>query len=130
MTLAHRTGQARLAAVLAAVCVTALGGCSDTGGSSSSSTAPSATSSAGGHTITIDNFTFKPAALTVSPGAKITVINKDAVTHTLTAITGKAFNTGDIPRGKTVTLTAPANADTYQYMCTIHPFMKGTLTVR
>ncbi|MDX3854552.1 cupredoxin domain-containing protein [Streptomyces sp. AK02-01A] len=130
MTLPHRAGQARLAAVLAAVCVTTLGGCSDSGGSSSSSTAPSPSSSTGGHTVTIDNFTFKPATLTVSPGAEITVINKDAVTHTLTAVTGRAFNTGDIPSGKTVTLTAPANAGTYQYMCTIHPFMKGTLTVR
>ncbi|MFI5756266.1 cupredoxin domain-containing protein [Streptomyces sp. NPDC051569] len=95
------------------------------------SASPSASSSSSGQTkITINNFKFMPASITVSPGAKITVTNKDTTTHTLTAITGKAFNTGDIGVGKTVTFTAPKKAGTYKYMCTIHPFMKGTLIVK
>lgn len=148
----HGTSRLRLAAALAAVCTTAtLVGCSDSngGGNSSSSTRPSVTrtsatgpattpgsaspssSSAGGRTrITIDNFAFKPAAATVAPGTKITVTNKDTTAHTLTATTGKVFDTGTLGPGKTATFTAPGKAGTYAYTCTIHPFMKGSLTVR
>ncbi|MFE4060323.1 cupredoxin domain-containing protein [Streptomyces sp. NPDC059096] len=80
--------------------------------------------------MTIDNFAYAPSALTVAPGSKVTVVNKDSVAHTLTATTGKAFDTGTIGPGKTATFTAPAKAGAYPYICTIHPFMKGTLTVR
>ncbi|WP_446042278.1 cupredoxin domain-containing protein [Streptomyces sp. SID1121] len=71
-----------------------------------------------------------PDKLTVAPGTKITVTNNDTTTHTLTAITDKAWNTGDIAPGKSATFTAPTKPGAYKYMCTIHPFMKGTLTVR
>ncbi|MYZ34389.1 hypothetical protein GT002_04525 [Streptomyces sp. SID4917] len=78
----------------------------------------------------MDNFAFMPAALTVAPGARITVTNKDDTAHTVTATAGKAFDTGTVDAGRTVTFTAPAKAGVYPYICTIHPFMKGTLTVR
>lgn len=147
MPLTHGTSRAHLAAALAAVCLTTLVGCSNGGGgnstttpSASSTTTPSApkstgpaspSSSAGGQSqVTIDNFTFLPATMTVAAGTKITVTNKDTAVHTLTATTGKAFDTGNLAPGKTATFTAPAKAGTYKYICTIHPFMKGTLTVR
>ncbi|MFJ2172928.1 cupredoxin domain-containing protein [Streptomyces sp. NPDC101062] len=121
------------AVALAAVLVTTLAGCSGGGGggTSSASPSPSASASAGGSArVTIDNFTFAPAALTVAPGTEVTVVNKDSVAHTLTATTGKAFDTGTIGPGKTATFTAPGKAGAYPYTCTIHPFMKGKLTVR
>ncbi|MFJ2645530.1 cupredoxin domain-containing protein [Streptomyces sp. NPDC087420] len=80
--------------------------------------------------ISIKNFKFMPDKLTVAPGTKITVTNNDTTTHTLTAITDKAWDTGDIAPGKSATFTAPTKPGAYKYMCTIHPFMKGTLTVR
>jgi plastocyanin len=122
--------------------------CSSGGGSSATTTAPASSAPAstapasssppappsppgqGQTKISIANFTFSPATLTVSPGTQITVTNNDTTTHTLTAVTGKAWDTGDIGVGKTATFTAPAKPGTYQYICTIHPFMKGTLTVR
>ncbi|MFE1962224.1 cupredoxin family copper-binding protein [Streptomyces sp. NPDC059479] len=136
MPLPHGTGRAPLAAILAAVCVTALVGCSHSsgGGKPAGSTRPSpgsASPSGGGQDqVTIDNFAFMPAALTVAPGARITVTNKDDTAHTVTATAGKAFDTGTVDAGRTVTFTAPAKAGVYPYICTIHPFMKGTLTVR
>ncbi|MEE1800833.1 cupredoxin domain-containing protein [Streptomyces sp. JV176] len=119
------------AVALAAVLVTTLAGCSGGGGGGTSSASPSPSASAGGSArVTIDNFTFAPAALTVAPGTEVTVVNKDSVAHTLTATTGKAFDTGTIGPGKTATFTAPGKAGAYPYTCTIHPFMKGKLTVR
>ncbi len=92
---------------------------------SSANAAPSAKAA-----IVIDNFDFSPVSLTVNPGQAVTVANHDSTTHTLTATTGNAFNTGDIAPGATATFTAPSEPGTYPYICTIHQFMHGTLIVR
>jgi plastocyanin len=129
----------RQIAVLFSLLLLTLAGCSSSSGSKtavapSSSKAASAASSsstavAGAAQIVIDNFTFSPATLTVTPGEKVTVVNKDSTTHTVTATGNKAFDTGDIASGATTTFTAPSTAGSYPYICTIHQFMHGTLTV-
>ncbi len=110
-----------------------LAACSSSGaGSSAPTTTGSPSSGAGsasaGTSITIRNFAFSPMDLTVSPGATVSVTNKDGVAHTVTGKSG-AFNTGDVPPGKTVTFTAPMKAGSYPYYCDIHQYMTGTLTV-
>ncbi|WP_081982913.1 cupredoxin domain-containing protein [Streptacidiphilus albus] len=80
--------------------------------------------------IVIDNFAYSPVSLTVNPGQVVTVANHDSTTHTLTATTGNAFNTGDIAPGATATFTAPTKPGSYPYICSIHQFMHGTLIVR
>jgi plastocyanin len=95
-----------------------------TSGSSSSSSSSTQTSA-----ISISNFMFTPMAATVAPGAKISVTNKDSVTHTLTA-TGGQFNTGDIGANQTKTFTAPTKPGTYHYICNIHQYMMGTIVVK
>nr|WP_271417100.1 cupredoxin domain-containing protein [Streptomyces lienomycini] len=57
------------------------------------------------------------------------VANDDTTTHTLTAAEDNAFDTGDIAPGRSATFTAPSKPGDFPYDCTIHPFMKGTLTV-
>jgi plastocyanin len=88
------------------------------------SAAPVATDS-----ITITNFMYVPMAVVVAPGATVTVTNKDSVTHTLTGTSGR-FDTGDIGPGRSRTFTAPGKAGTYGYICNIHQYMRGTITVR
>lgn len=130
-----------VAAATVAFCTAGLGGCSGGGGTaptkspapatSRSATAPgTGPASPAAARITIKNYTFKPAKLTVRPGAQITVVNQDSVAHTVTATGPKAFDTGDIGPGKTVTFTAPTKAGNYPYTCTIHPYMKASLSVR
>jgi plastocyanin len=65
----------------------------------------------------------------VAPGATVKVVNKDAVTHTLTATTGQ-FDTGNIAPGQTKTFTAPTKPGSYHYICNIHQYMMGTIQVR
>ncbi|MET9552479.1 cupredoxin domain-containing protein [Streptomyces sp. NPDC006645] len=135
MPFSSVTGRApfAVAAAACALALTTLAGCSDGGGGggSSSATKSGASPSAGGGTrVTISDFKFRPASLTVAPGAKITVVNNDSTTHTLTATKGASFDTGDIAPGKSATVTAPSKAGAFPYDCTIHPFMKGTLTVK
>lgn len=124
----------RLTVTLAASALL-LAGCSSSGNSSSgtsSGTAAATTSSAAAaaDTIVIKNFSFSPTALTVAPGTKVTVTNEDSVTHTLTSTASPhAFDTGDVSAGATVTFTAPSAAGTYTYICMIHTYMHGSLTV-
>ncbi|MFJ8943562.1 cupredoxin domain-containing protein [Streptomyces sp. NPDC102395] len=111
----------------------ALVSCSNGGNGKGPTTtsAPPAATSAGpaAARILIENFAFSPANLHVRPGTKITVVNHDSASHTLTATGGKTFDTGNIAGDATATFTAPSAPGSYSYICTIHPNMKGTLTV-
>ena len=91
-------------------------------------TASGGAAPAGTTAITIKNFAFSPSTVTVAPGASVTVTNKDQVAHTITAVDGK-FDTGDIQPGASKTFTAPNTAGSYPYICSIHQYMMGTLTV-
>ncbi|MGC4948849.1 cupredoxin domain-containing protein [Streptomyces sp. DT224] len=126
-------GAARfIVATACALVLAASTACSNGGGGGGDRPTESATSPAtdiGGTKITIKDFKFRPASLTVRPGAKVTVINSDTTAHTLTASKGSLFDTEDIAPGKSATITAPARSGDFPYTCTIHPFMKGTLTV-
>jgi plastocyanin len=112
-----------------ALLLAACGGGSGAKGGSPASGSPTSGSHRSGTSITISNFMFQPMSLTVSPGATVSVTNKDSATHTLTA-TGNEFNTGDIVQNHTKTFTAPMKPGTYNYICNIHQFMMGTITVK
>ncbi len=120
----------RLTVTLAASALL-LAGCSSSGNSSSgTATATTSSAAAAADTIVIKNFSFSPATLTVAPGTKVTVTNEDSVTHTVTSTASPhAFDTGDVSAGATLTFTAPTKAGTYTYICTIHTYMHGSLTV-
>jgi plastocyanin len=98
--------------------------------SAASSAAAGASASTGPDTIVIQNFAFHPASLSVPPGTTVTVINRDSTTHTVTSTANpKAFDTGDVAPGASVTFHAPAHAGAYAYICQIHQYMQGLLTV-
>jgi plastocyanin len=102
------------------------GGANPSASGSSGVASPSSSSKTG--TIIISNFMFGPMTTTVAPGATVSVTNKDSATHTLTA-TGGQFNTGNIAQNQTKTFKAPTKPGTYSYICDIHQYMTGTLTV-
>lgn len=79
--------------------------------------------------IEISGFKFSPDSLTVKPGQVISVVNRDSVSHTLTSVDGKSFDTGLLGKDQTGSITAPAAPGTYSYICIPHPNMKGTLVV-
>ena len=90
----------------------------------------SSSQSAAGPVITIANFAYS-GQLTVKPGEKVTVINKDTTDHTLTDKAKHMFDTGDLPsNGGTSTFTAPSAPGTYTFGCSFHAQMSGTLTVK
>jgi plastocyanin len=77
--------------------------------------------------VTIEGFAFGPANIEASVGDVIAFTNKDAASHTATLDDG-ACDTGGIPSDATKSLTFN-EAGSFPFHCTIHPDMKGTITV-
>ena len=98
-----------------------------TGRYSSAPTGSTAGPAASGSTLSIKDFSFTPAALTVKSGTKVSVTNNDSASHTWTA-TDKTFDSGDLATGKSFTFTF-TKPGTYSYVCSIHAAMHGTVTV-
>lgn len=81
-----------------------------------------------GAAIAISNFMFSPMSLRVAPGATVSVTNNDSATHTLTATDGE-FDTGNIAQHQTKLIKVPTKPGTYHFICNIHQYMTGSITV-
>jgi plastocyanin len=82
---------------------------------------------AGGPNDTITDFKFSPETLTVHVGDTVTWTNSGPSPHTATAGHG-GFDTGTLTKGASASHTF-TQSGTFSYICTIHPFMKGTVVV-
>jgi plastocyanin len=78
-------------------------------------------------TVTIDNFAFAPAQLTVKVGTTVTWVNKDDIPHTVVA-SAKAFRSKALDTDDKFSFTF-TTAGSYGYFCSLHPHMQGTVTV-
>jgi plastocyanin len=78
--------------------------------------------------ISIENFSFNPATLTVTIGAIVKWTNKDSATHTVVSDTG-IFSSQDIFKGGNFSYTFSVKG-TFAYHCGPHPSMKATITVQ
>jgi amicyanin len=94
-------------------------------GSEDTKTTGTTPASAEAKTVKIAEFKFG-APLTVSPGTTVTWANADDAPHN---VVGDDFKTSDLKSGDSDTVTFD-KAGTYDYVCTFHPFMKGTVVVR
>ncbi|MGB3045974.1 MAG: cupredoxin family copper-binding protein [Xanthobacteraceae bacterium] len=77
--------------------------------------------------ITIDNFTFGPANLTVPAGTTVTWTNHDDIPHSVVA-TDKAFRSAALDTNDSYTFTFKT-AGTFAYFCGLHPHMTGKVIV-
>ena len=78
--------------------------------------------------VTIDNFRFTPAVLTVTAGTVVTWTNRDDMPHTVVS-TDKSFASQALDTGDTFTYTFE-NPGTFDYLCSIHPRMTGRVVVK
>ena len=109
-----------------------LAGCSSDGGApkppATASQAPSDNPGDSTPAITIKGFGFEGPS-SVPPGATVTVTNLDSADHTVTADDGTSFDVTVSGGGGTATFTAPTGTGSFDYHCTFHPTMHGTLVV-
>jgi amicyanin len=82
----------------------------------------------GPNAVTIKNFAYSPANLTVSVGTVVTWTNEDVAPHTVTSDTGSELNSTNLAQGQTYSHTF-STAGTFPYHCTIHPNMKAQIVV-
>ncbi|MGF2034547.1 MAG: cupredoxin family copper-binding protein [Nostoc sp. CmiVER01] len=78
-------------------------------------------------TVKIRNFKFEPANLAIAVGKTVQFLNVDEEPHTATSTDG-TFNSKALDTNQTWNYTA-TKPGVYPYICSVHPFMKGTLTV-
>jgi plastocyanin len=77
---------------------------------------------------TIEGFRFCPTPLRVRTGTTVKWTNDENVAHTVTAGSGPHFDSGTMAQGKSWTHRF-AQAGTFRYYCTLHPWMQGTVEV-
>jgi plastocyanin len=80
-------------------------------------------------TVSIQNFSFKPAHITIKRGTKVRWINKDSTAHTATANNGRSFDSGRLGPGKRYTHTFKSTGKK-RYHCEIHPDMRASVVVK
>ena len=78
--------------------------------------------------VSIVNFQFTPAEVTIAPGESVTWVNDDGAPH------GLEYHDGS--SGKDLLLTGASynrrfdQPGTYDYNCSVHPYMMGRVIVR
>jgi plastocyanin len=77
--------------------------------------------------VKIDNFAFAPQRVVVKSGTTVTWINEEDIPHTVASST-KLFklNALDTKDKFSFTFTTPG---AYEYFCSLHPHMTGTIVV-
>jgi plastocyanin len=107
---------------LAGLLALALGAC---GSGAASEDPPAAADATGGPTVTLQDLAYTPQTLTVAAGATVTWVWRDgAIAHD---VKGDGFRSKVQSQGSfRHRFTQPG---TYEYLCTLHPNMTGTIEV-
>ena len=77
--------------------------------------------------VKTDNFAFAPQRIVVKAGTTITWINADDAPHTVVS-TAKLFRSSALDTTDKFSFTF-ATPGTYEYFCSLHPHMTGTVVV-
>jgi plastocyanin len=78
-------------------------------------------------TVKIDNFTFAPQRLTVKVGTTVSWTNEDDIPHTV-ASTSNTFRSKVLDTDDKYSF-AFTTAGSFEYFCSLHPHMTGTIVV-
>lgn len=76
--------------------------------------------------VDMTNSAFAPAIVTIKAGDTISWTNRDKVMHQLKSET---FNSQELQTGQTFSFTFD-NPGTYDYVCSVHPSMTGSIIVQ
>ena len=79
--------------------------------------------------ITIDNFAFAPATLTIARGTQVTWVNHDDEPHTVVSASKElSFKSQALDTDDKFSFTFD-KAGTFEYFCSLHPYMKAKVVV-
>lgn len=80
------------------------------------------------HTVTIKNFAFSPADLTIAAGDTVTWVNEDSTSHSAWEDSGNTFDTGLIRPAGSASQTF-SDVGSFSYRCRPHGNMRGSITI-
>jgi len=113
--------------------VAGCGGGDDNGDSGNADTkeqpAPKAEGEGGGAAVSMKDIKFNPGEVTIKPGDTVSWTNDDSVGHDVTGDNFKSGDPGALQQGDTFKHKFD-KAGTFDYVCTVHPGMKGTVLVQ
>jgi plastocyanin len=112
--------------VVLAIALIPLAGC---GGDDSPTASAAPAADAGGTAVQMLDNAFEARDIAVSVGEQVTWTNEGALPHTVTATEGEDFDSKTVAPGESFTWTAEQPGQV-TYVCTFHPGMEGTITVR
>jgi len=103
-------------------------GCVNNGdGGGNNGTGDGGNGAAAGKTVSMQNFAFSPAEITIKKGDTVKWTNLDSVAHTVTSDDGE-FDSGLL--GQNASWSRTFNeAGTFEYHCTPHPNMTAKIIV-
>jgi plastocyanin len=81
------------------------------------------------NSIAIDNFSFEPRTLTVTPGTLVTWVNRDHVPHLIISPTSRFADSKVLDTGHQHAARFESPGE-YLYFCSIHPTMLGKIIVK
>ncbi len=125
----RRVAQVLLGLVASLALMTACGSSGSGGkGSARGSSSGAGGAPGSGNAVEVVNFAFDPKGITVTTGTEVTWTFKDSAAHNVTA-KDHSFRSDDLDNGRqySYTFTKPG---TYDYYCSIHQYMTGTVTVK
>jgi plastocyanin len=79
-------------------------------------------------TVSMDHNTFVPSEITVAPGTTVTWVNNEAMPHTVVD-PNKTFRSKTLAKDAKFSFTFTTAGD-FDYVCSIHPNMKGKVIVK
>ena len=88
---------------------------------------PTASAHAAETEVKIDNFAFAPQRVVVKAGTTVTWINDEDIPHTVASST-KLFKSNALDTKDKFSFTF-TTAGAYEYFCSLHPHMTGTIVV-
>jgi plastocyanin len=98
------------------------------GGGAATTEQPGDEGGGGGAEVAMEGIQFDPAEVTVAVGDTVTWTNNDSVGHDVTGDDFESGEAGGLGNGDTFEHTFE-EAGTFDYVCTVHPGMEGTVTV-
>lgn len=101
-----------------------------TDGASEDDAAPTGSGGPGNGTVAIEGFAFAPEDLTVAAGTEVTWTNGDGSPHSIQDDSGEELfeESEDLDDGDSFGFTYERPGE-YAYLCGIHNYMQGTVTV-
>ena len=98
------------------------------GGGAATTEQPGDEGGGGGAEVAMEGIQFDPAEVTVAVGDTVTWTNNDSVGHDVTGDDFESGEAGGLGNGDTFEHTFE-EAGTFEYVCTVHPGMEGTVKV-